>query len=163
MSIASRLRFGLWSLGLVLVAVETQAQSASATLTARVQVQDTCTVQDVVLDFGQYLSGQSSAVVTQGYIELAQCGGGTVRIELDGGSAGNVARRKMNGPNNATLSYQLYRDTARRKLFGTGKQGVLAQLDADGDAQVLVVGAIPGGQRVPTGLYTDTVNITVVF
>ena len=156
--------FAIPLLGATLVAAPAaQAGTSTATLSARVQVQASCRVANLTLDFGQYRSGQSSPAVTQGQIELTQCAVGSVKIELDGGGSGKVLARKLRGPNGATLDYQLYKDSAKTKVFGRGSKGKTINLGSAASASVLVVGKIPAGQTAAPGTYTDTVHITVTF
>ncbi len=148
---------------LLLAASSTQAGTATATLSATVQVEASCRVGDLTLDFGQYRSGQNSPAVTQGRIRISQCAVGSVRVELDGGGSGKVTARKLGGPSGATLNYQLYKDSARTKIFGRGSRGKTVTIGSSGSASVLVVGVIPAGQTAVPGTYTDTVHITVTF
>ncbi len=148
---------------LLTAAFGAEAGTATATLSARVQVEASCRVGDLTLDFGQYRSGQNSPAVTQGRIQITQCAVGSVKVELDGGGSGQIAARKLSGPNGATLNYQLYKDSAKTKVFGRGAKGRTVTIGSSGSASVLVVGRIPAGQTVAPGTYTDTVHITVTF
>ncbi len=148
------------ALALALVAAPARAGTETATLTVTARVQSSCSVSGGVLDFGTYTSGQSDDVTATGRITLTNCNG-TVLIELDGGSSGNVQDRTMRSGSNV-LRYQLYVDNAYSRVWGTGQQGV-QYMALTSDASVLVYGRIPGGQTVPAGNYQDVVNVTVTF
>ena len=130
-----------------LMAGGVRAGTETATLTVTARVQSGCSVSGGVLDFGTYTAGQPDD--------------GTVLIELDGGSSGNVQDRSMRSGNNR-LRYQLYVDNGYSRVWGTGQQG-LQYMALSNSATVLVYGRIPGGQNVPAGNYSDTVNVTITF
>jgi len=137
-----------------------QAGTDTTQLTVTARVQSGCSVDGGVLDFGTYTAGQADDVTATGVITLLNCNG-TVTIELDGGSSGNVQNRTMRSGNN-TLRYQLYTDNTYSRVWGTGQQA-LQFMALSTTAPVTVYGKIPGGQNVPAGNYSDTVNVTVNF
>jgi spore coat protein U-like protein len=83
-------------------------------------------------------------------------------LELDGGGAADVAARKLRSGTNV-LNYNLYRDSNRTALFGTGTNARTATLTGVSSGIFSVFGRIPKSQAVPVGTYTDTVNITLTF
>lgn len=138
------------------------AGTDTATFTVSARVQNACTVVGGSLDFGTYDAGQAEDLDGVGTIRLENCTG-TVTIELDGGSSGDVQNRLMRqSGGSATLRYQLYIDGARTRVWGTGSAASQVMVLVD-SLPVEVYGRIPGGQRVPPGAYTDTVNVTVNF
>lgn len=138
------------------------AGTDTATFTVSARVQNACTVVGGSLDFGTYDAGQPEDLDGVGTIRLENCTG-TVTIELDGGSSGDVQNRTMRqSGGNATLRYQLYVDETRTRVWGTGSDASQVMVLVD-SLPVNVYGRIPGGQRVPPGTYTDTVNVTVNF
>ncbi len=155
--------FRSWALAALIAALMAggaRAGTETATLTVTARVQSGCSVSGGVLDFGTYTAGQPDDVTATGRITLTNCNG-TVLIELDGGSSGNVQDRSMRSGNNR-LRYQLYVDNGYSRVWGTGQQG-LQYMALSNSATVLVYGRIPGGQNVPAGNYSDTVNVTITF
>ena len=67
----------------------------------------------------------------------------------------------------AELHYNLYAEPTRRQVLGDGSEGTIAfpALRSRGVRRVSwpVFGAIAPGQRVPAGIYTDTLLIQVEF
>jgi spore coat protein U-like protein len=68
------------------------------------------------------------------------------------------------------LTYELYRDSARSEVWGSGPGSGLnpyapsATAPNAGNREVTVYGRVPGGQEgVSSGLYTDTVVATINF
>ena len=138
------------------------AGTDTATFTVSARVQNSCTVVGGALDFGTYDAGQPDALDGTGTIRLENCTG-TVTIELDGGGSGDVNNRTMRaGSGSGRLRYQLYSDPSRTRVWGTGTDAHQVMVLVD-SLEVTVYGRIPGGQKVPPGTYTDTVNVTVNF
>jgi len=131
-------------------------------LTVRVTVQEACTIVGGTLDFGTYSSGQQTALDAEGTISYNSCAAGTLTIALDGGSAANVNNRRM-ASGDSQLGYQLYRNSARSNVWGTGDQALERVLLVPDSGSIPVYGRIPGGQNVPGGNYTDTVTVTLTF
>jgi len=131
-------------------------------LTVKVTVQEACTIAGNTLDFGTYNSGQQAALDAEASVSYSNCAAGTLEIALDGGAAANVAERAMaNG--DSSLRYQLYKNSGRSQIWGTGSDALLQQLLVPDSGNIPVYGRIPGGQNVPAGAYTDTVNVTLTF
>jgi len=131
-------------------------------LTVRVTVQEACTIAGGTLDFGTYNSGQQAALDAEGTISYNSCAAGTISIALDGGSANSVNNRRM-ASGDSQLAYQLYRNSSRSNVWGTGEQALAQVLLVPDSGSIPVYGRIPGGQNVPGGNYTDTVTVTLTF
>lgn len=145
-----------------LVAAPAAADTDTDILTVRVTVQEACTIAGGTLDFGTYNSGQQAEASAEGSISYNNCAAGTLDIALDGGTAGDVQNRQMaNG--DSTLGYQLFKNSAASQVWGTGDDALQQQLLVPGSGDISVYGRIPGGQNVPAGTYTDTVNVTLTF
>jgi spore coat protein U-like protein len=138
------------------------AATKTGTLAVTVTVQSACALTGGALDFGTYTAGQATDRDARVDIAYADCGPGTITMELDGGGAADVNARKLRSGTN-TLNYNLYRDTARANLFATGANARTATLTGVGSGTFAVFGRIPRSQAVPVGTYTDTVNITLTF
>jgi spore coat protein U-like protein len=131
------------------------------TLTVTATVQSACALNGGTMTFGQYLSGQTTNLDVTGQINYANCSG-TLSFELDGGQAADINNRSMLSGTNK-LNYQLYRNTARNAIWGTGSNAQGLQLLQPLSGKIDVYGRIPSGQAVPAGSYTDTVNVTLTF
>ena len=156
-------RLVLAAAALAVAAAPALADTDTDILTVRVTVQEACTISGTTIDFGTYSAGQQAALDAQGDIRYDGCAVGTLVISLDGGSAANVNGRKMrNG--DAELNYQLYRNPGRSQVWGSGDQAVQqVLLEALVPGVISVFGRVAGGQSVPAGTYTDTVNVTMTF
>ena len=132
-------------------------------LTVRVTVQEACSIAGSTIDFGTYSAGQQTALDAQGAVTYSNCAAGTLTIALDGGASGNVASRAMANGSGNNLSYQLYRNSARNQVWGSGNEAQQVVLLVPDSGSVPVYGRIPGSQNVPAGMYTDTVNVTLTF
>ncbi len=150
-----------------LIAVATATPAAPATLSdtlaVRVVVQPACTISGATLDFGNYTSGQATAL--NGFTQIAYnaCPATQLRFQLDGGTNGTSTARKLANGSGGLLNYGIYRDSARTQNFGQGVDSRLITPSASGTGTVSVYGRIPAGQSVAAGTYTDTVVITLDF
>jgi spore coat protein U-like protein len=105
------------------------------------------------LSFGAYdpFAGARDAL---GLVSFS-CNGQGPTVSLGAGSSGDAADRRMrSGPE--TLSYNVYADAARTRIFTWSRPG--------GGARTMTLYArIPGGQAVPPGSYADTLTVTLDF
>lgn len=163
LSTRHRLNLVLPLAAVVLVASPAFGETATDTLSVQVNVQNSCSVGGTTIDFGTYSSGQQAALDAQGDISFDGCPEGTLTISLDGGGSGDVAGRSMSGGSGDSLSYQLYRDSARNQSWGTNGDALQQVLLVPGSGTIPVYGRISGGQEVAAGGYTDVVNLTMEF
>ena len=140
-----------------------EAATSTSTLAVTVEVVETCSIDGGTLDFGAYSGGQSSALEASGSIAYLGCSAGTLSLELDGGNSGDEAARKLENGQGDGLAYQLYRNSSKTQIFGSGGNAMVLQLLVSGSGAVPVYGRIPGGQNVPAGSYSDAVNVTLTF
>ncbi len=87
------------------------------------------------------------------------------QISIDGGTSGDPLRRTLVGPG-GELEYGLFLDPARTIPWGDEASG--ESLDGalgsgEGDRQHTIYGRISGHSRIPPGIYTDQLTITVFF
>jgi spore coat protein U-like protein len=84
-------------------------------------------------------------------------------ITLDNGANASGAQRRMtNGGTPASfVSYNLYSDSLRTTAW-TGAASV-SGTGTGANQTINVYGRVPSGQTVPTGAYTDTVQVTVTY
>ncbi len=155
------------TLALALLATATTGQARAAThtgtLAVSVTVQSVCAVDGGSLDFGSYNGGQSSNADATGSINYMGCAAGTLTFALDGGQSGDETARQLKSASGQSLAYQLYRNSARTQIWGTGTNTMGLQLLVAGSGSIPVYGRIPGGQAATAGTYTDAVNITLTF
>lgn len=138
------------------------ASTTTGSLAVSVEVIATCKVGTASLAFGTYGTGQTADLKAQGSIAYEGCGTAPIKVALDGGTSRNVTGRTLVGSGGSKLAYQLYRDSARTKIWGTGSSA-LSLTPSTGTGSLVVYGSIPGGQSVPVGRYTDTVLVTIDF
>ncbi|HEV7309981.1 spore coat U domain-containing protein [Ensifer sp.] len=142
------------------------AATATGNLTVRITIQAECKIQTATdLDFGS--RGVIDANVDQSTTVGVQCTTGTpytVGLSAGGGSGATVALRKMTGPAAATINYTLYRDAAHTQLWGVTAGTDTVAGTGNGNVQNLTVyGRVPAQATPATGVYTDTVAITVTY
>jgi spore coat protein U-like protein len=140
--------------------------TATGSMTVRITIQDECKVQTASdLDFGTH--GVIDADMDQTSVIGVQCTTGTtydVGLGVGAGASATVAVRKMTGPAAAVINYTLYRNTGRTQLWGITDGTDTVAGTGDGNVQNLTVyGRVPAQTTPATGVYTDTVAITVTY
>jgi spore coat protein U-like protein len=146
----------------VVAAAPARAATTTGNLSVTVEVVATCKVGAASLGFGTYGVGQTGDLRAQGSIAYEGCGTGQLKVHLDGGTSRNTAARTLVNAAGNKLAYQLYRDSARSKVWGTGSNA-LTFTPSSASGTLVVYGTIPGGQSVPVGTYSDTVLVTIDF
>ncbi|BCX17408.1 MAG: hypothetical protein KatS3mg117_1090 [Geminicoccaceae bacterium] len=146
----------------VVAAAPARAATTTGNLSVTVEVVATCKVGAASLGFGTYGVGQTADLRAQGSIAYEGCGTSQLKVHLDGGTSRNTAARTLVNAAGNKLAYQLYRDSARSKVWGTGSNA-LTFTPTSASGTLVVYGTIPGGQSVPVGTYSDTVLVTIDF
>lgn len=134
----------------------------------------TCSITSSAMSFGNYDPSGASATDGTGSVVVScyhnSSGSNSVNITLaiGAGTYGTFAARKMQKSSGQQLSYNLYRDSARTQIWGTGSGGystvVISTTISNNSSKsktFTVYGRIPAQQNVPAGVYTDSVVITV--
>jgi spore coat protein U-like protein len=128
---------------------------ATNNLTVSANVANQCVVAAASLDFGDYkfdANTDGSATLT---LTCTPDTTTTVKLGL-GGNASGSQRNMLKGTD--LLSYGLYTDAGRGTAWPVA--GVAGPV---GSGTVTVYGRIPSGQNKPTGIYQDTVVVSVDF
>jgi spore coat protein U-like protein len=154
--------------GLVLgMAAPALAQTATANLSVTATVAKNCSITTTPVAFGSYdpvvanattpLDGSGSVVVT------CTKGAGT-RIDLGLGSNAAASVRRMLGGADL-LTYELYTDTGRSTVWGSGAGAgqTIAAAPNKNPRTFTVYGRVPAGQDVGAASYADTVVATINF
>lgn len=125
----------------------------------------TCTPTSTGVAFGVFPGTQ---ITSAGSVTLTCTGTGkySYTVLLSTGNSGSYSNRLMkNGTN--SLSYNLYRDSARTQIWGNGTGGSLTMtgnIDMKKATSVTVVisvyGKIPAQTKPPAGTYTDSIVVT---
>jgi spore coat protein U-like protein len=149
------------TLASVLAPFSAKAGTDTDQLTVTATVLSSCSLSGGTLNFGQYISGQTTDLDVTGAINYVNCSG-NLTFALDGGGSGSVNARQMSSGANR-LNYQIYRNPTRSAVWGSGADAQAVTLLATQSGTVSVHGRIPKNQVVPDGTYTDVVNITLTF
>ena len=158
------LRFALVAV-LALVSLSVCADGAAAV---------TCKFTTSAMSFGNY--DPSSAGVTDGTgsvgVNCTNTGNTatvSVALSIGPGNFGTVASRLMQKTSGQQLNYNLYRDSGRAQIWGTGSGGYSTGTisitniarNASKTGSFTVYGRIPPLQNAQAGTYTDGVVITI--
>lgn len=143
-----------------------QTTTSPVDLDVSIEIIDECVVTSpVAVNFGT-VGFLSEAVTAQGSITV-QCTSGVdyeIAIGAGGGDGATTSVRKMTGPGDATINYALYRDASYEQVWGDDfetdtKAGVGS---GSGDVHT-IYGQVPVQTTPATGVYSDTVAITVQY
>jgi spore coat protein U-like protein len=161
------------ALGLVLAwivlgsALPASAQTATANLSISAIVTGNCTISTTAVAFGTYdpvVTNASTPLDNTGSVIVTCTKGAGTRIDLGLGTHATGSTRRMLGPTDF-LSFELYQDTTRLVVWGSGAgSGLTITPATDTSPRTFTVyGRVPPAQNVGAGTYTDTVLATVNF
>jgi spore coat protein U-like protein len=142
------------------------ATTGSTTFSVTATVLASCTVSAGTLAFGSYTPTAGSPMDATSTVDVVCTNGTSYAVALDGGStANNVAARAMNDTNSHTLSYAIYKDSARATIWGDGTGATVTQSGTgSGSTQAFTAyGRVPALQFATAGNYSDTVTVTVSY
>ena len=152
----------------VAMAFAQPAQAATDTGTFQVQltVEAACFVRSTnSLDFGTSdgLFAFAAPALATGTFDVLCTSGTPYDVGLDLGANWTGASRAMKSPG-GTVRYVLYSDESRQKNWGETVGDDTVADTGTGVAQTLTIyGRVPSQISVPTGIYTDTITITITF
>ena len=125
-----------------------------------------CAVSSVPIQFGQYNSFDRSPIDAIGSVHVRCSVGTAFTVKLGPGehaAAGFHPRRMRSATSSQTLIYNLYRDPVRALVWGDGTDNttVFSDIGTGGKQSVTIYGRLPAGQNVKSGLYHDSIVVTV--
>ena len=124
-----------------------------------------CTVESSGIEFGVYDPLDATPLDATGGIAYTCSTGTAIAIVMTAGNEGSFDRRMTSGAE--TLSYNLYIDSARTRVWGDGALGTGTYVDLDppdnAEVDVTVYGRIPARQSVAEGRYTDSLMVMMIF
>lgn len=88
----------------------------------------------------------------------------SIRIDAGSNSGGSFTPRKARlAGGTGTASYNLFRDSARSEAWGDGTNNTFVRtgVGTGAEEKLTIYGRLPGGQKVASGVYSDTLTITV--
>jgi spore coat protein U-like protein len=150
------------------------AGSQTSTVEVLTSVSASCTIGTAFIVFAPYDPVNTHATIPDdqtGEIVI-RCTKGTsgITIDLGNGAHNSGSQRRMTnaGSSATSLNYEIYKDTGRTSIWGSGDGGSLRSgSDLDGTGAVVSVtmyGRIPPAQLGATaGTYSDTLVSTVNF
>ena len=155
--------FGSYSDSLTVTLKRGGANLATTTASISGSVSPICSVSAGTLGFGTYSAAAAAAGTA--VISVNCSNGGAYRVSLGSGQYATGATRRMLGPSNNYLNYELFSDSSRTLQWGNGAAyGGQVSGTGSGSAQSLTVhGRIPAGQLSTPGSYSDSVVVTVEY
>ena len=156
--------------GLALVAgpaVPALALTATTSLAMTTTVVAAATVTATPLSFGNYDIVTYPAGTpdnAQSTISVTATQGLSYTIALDNGQHASGSQRRLADGSSNFLRYGLYGTSAGTCQYTTAWDNTKTYTqDSNLTDNYTVCGQVPGGQQAPTGVYTDTVGVTVTF
>lgn len=142
------------------------AGTLSPTFVVQVNIQNSCVASFALVDFGTVTDASSLSASAAGSVTCTNVGPVTVAFGNGTGGGTAAAGRKMaNGAN--TITYNLYKEAAHTNILGDGTGGTananFTSVAATANP-ITVYGLTSAAQSgKPTGLYQDTITVTVGF
>jgi spore coat protein U domain-containing protein, fimbrial subunit CupE1/2/3/6 len=162
-----RSRVALVLVGLILgLAAPALAQTAVATLAVGTIVPTNCSITTTPVAFGSYDPISANAATPldgTGAVIVSCTRRARSRVDLGLGANPSGSTRRMKGPTDF-LTYELYRNAARNRVWGSGGAGRnLGRAPSRAPRTFTVYGRVAAGQDVGAGSYNDTVVATINF
>ena len=139
------------------------ATTSTAVVSVSAVVGASCVIGSSPLAFGNY-SGTS---LDQTASLTVLCTTGTpytVALDNGTGTGATASLRRMTGPNNQTLAYNVYSDAAHTVSWASSS-GVdtLAGTGTGSSQTIQAYGEIPAAQSPSPGAYNDTITVTLTY
>src|SRR5688572_8389034 len=145
----------------------TWAATTTTTFSVTANVAPTCSIAAAALDFGAAIPNPINSNVDSQTTITATCSNGApyqIALSAGNGLGATFGDRRMTSGTNL-LRYSLFTDSSRTIVWGNGSAGnTRVNGNGNGAAQTITVyGRIISGQSVATGMYSDTVVVTMTF
>ncbi|HKW91437.1 MAG TPA: spore coat U domain-containing protein [Methylomirabilota bacterium] len=143
------------------------AQTASTNLASSATVAKNCSITTTAVAFGGYdpvVTNATTPLDGTGTVVVTCTKGAGTRIDLGLGSNASGSTRRMSGGTDF-LTYELYQNTGRTTIWGTGAAAgqTIAAAPSKAARTFTVYGRVAAGQDVAAGSYNDTVVATINF
>lgn len=144
--------------------VRLEATTATSTLAVSATVISSCTVLPGTLLFGNYNPTSGSPLDVDGTFTVTCTTGTAPVVGLGLGLSPNGSTRRMTS-GLQFLSYEIYKETGRSNVWGDSGGATVTMAPAPSilPQTVTVYGRIPANQSASTGVFVDTVAITLTF
>ena len=162
-------RVGVMLGGLTLaLAAPAVAQTDSDTFNVSANVSKNCSITTTPVAFGVYdpvVANATAPLDGTGAVIVTCTKGAGTSIDLGLGANATGATRRMAAGGGDYLTYQLYQDSGRTTVWGSGGSAgqTIAGAPSKAPRTFTVFGRVPAGQYVPAGSYADTVIATINF
>jgi spore coat protein U-like protein len=131
-----------------------------STFKVAMKVEPSCELSTEPVDFGS-AANLDAAINAQGKIAVSCTKNSKYKISLGGGQSNDIKNRQMFSGKNK-VKYNLYLDGNRTNVWGTELNATANGLaDSGGPASYDVYGQVPIQPTPATGVYTDSVIVTV--
>lgn len=143
------------------------AQTATANLSVSATVTANCSITTTAVAFGSYdpiVTHASTPLDGTGTVVVTCTKGAGTRIDLGLGANASGSTRRMAGGSDF-LSYELYQDSSRATVWGSGASAgqSIAAAPSKAARTFTVYGRVAAGQDVAAASYNDTVVATINF
>ncbi|QJR16696.1 hypothetical protein DSM104440_03532 [Usitatibacter palustris] len=147
-------------------ALDAMAQFRTPREVASPRIGTGCNLKIRAFDFGGYDDASPNSVITSTSFELRCSGIGTVPPIVSAGPSSNTGDyqdRRLNGPGNSQLRYQLFTNSSRTIVWGDGSRDTQPiSVNQHGDNKTFnVYGELFGNQSGEVGRYRDVIQVTV--
>jgi spore coat protein U-like protein len=151
---------------ILLLARPAAAATATTTFQVQITINDDCNINSATnIDFGVngVLDANADATGTIA-IQCTLQSPFTIGLDAGTGSGATVAVRKLTGPASNTVTYSLYQDVGHLQVWGnTIGTNTVAGTGTGNAVNFTVYGRVPPQSTPSSGLYTDTITVTITF
>jgi spore coat protein U-like protein len=119
----------------------------------------TLSVQEVVFGIYDTLSNQS--LDSAGSISVSCDATASFTVALSPGHGTMLGRQMQSGAD--SMTYNLFTDSLRSVIWGDGTGGTVLANGSGTSVTYAVYGRIPPAQKIPAGVYSDSISVTLTF
>ena len=142
------------------------AGQSTGTLTAEVTVFTGCSLVTRPLTFDATVITGNNPIDATTTITVKCTPNTNFTVDIDNGlhANGGSSNRQMSTATGALLAYDVYRDSPRTNVWGTGQlKNVTGNSGAGAPLDILIYGRVPSASKIKAGDYKDTLVVTLNF
>jgi spore coat protein U-like protein len=145
---------------MILAGVAVPATAASDTMTITATVLPSCRVDAGDMTFGS-LDARQATASAKALLELECTPGTAFSVTLDEGRQGG--RRMVDPTRGAFLHYDIFRDAAASRRWGSGSAEAVSGVAPEGGRVALSAYGLVTIEKAAAGAYSDVITVSVTF
>lgn len=140
------------------------AETRSATMAVSAVIQNNCNVSASPMAFAGTTDAAQAAIDGSAQINITCTAATAFSVDMDVGVNAAGEQRRMVSADGAYLQYQIFSDASRSKEWGAHNKSVSDEVRGASSKTLTAYGRITAVDlATPSGLYQDTITVTVSF